>query len=488
MKKVVFYGRYSSNNQTEQSIEGQLHVCERFAEQNDLTIVAHYIDRAISGTSDKRPEFQRMISDSKKGGFVGVLVYKLDRFARNSFHSAIYKHKLAENGVQIISATENIADNPEGRMLEGFLIHINQFYSEELSQKVNRGLSESFHKGFYMRKHPPFGYKIVDRKLVVDDTTAPFAKQIFENYNSGMKLAEIADRLNSIGLVNQAGNKWNISNISSHLHNRVYMGEYHYGQFSNFMPVPAIISAGLFQEVQEKLQKSVERSRKRTDYDFRLTGKLMCGFCGHSVSGSTANLKNHYYYCRHCKKENRVCIPADYLHQKVTDTLKKYLTKEKTEQLASAVYETYLKEQSQDERPALEKELKDVENKLRNAINAILDGVDSASLRDTLSALENRRDSLRNAIADSPAPLPELNKEFFALVLNDLAEKNSDSLLDIIVNHIILRGDTVIICINLTNKENLPPLEQILFCVEKSSDSTKLNNIKYISGWLLIVA
>ena len=180
MKKVVFYGRYSSNNQTEQSIEEQLHVCQKFAELNDMQIIAEYVDRAISGKTDERPAFQKMITDSRKKQFEGVLVYKLDRFARNSFHAAIYKQKLKENGVRIISAMENIPDAPEGRLLEGIIIAMNEIYSEDLSQKVSRGLAESFSKGYYMKKIPPFGYQIIDRKLVIDETTAPYAGEIFE--------------------------------------------------------------------------------------------------------------------------------------------------------------------------------------------------------------------------------------------------------------------------------------------------------------------
>ena len=153
MKKVAFYGRYSSNSQNEQSIEGQLHVCEQYAAANDLQIVAQYVDRAISGKSDNRPQFQQMIADSSKGMFEGILLYKLDRFARNRYHSAVYKHKLRENGVRLISATEHLTDTPEGIMLEAVLEGIDEFYSAELSRKVTRGLAESFHTGYYLKKN-----------------------------------------------------------------------------------------------------------------------------------------------------------------------------------------------------------------------------------------------------------------------------------------------------------------------------------------------
>ena len=121
MNKTVIYARYSSHNQNEQSIEGQLKVCYEFAEKNDLTIVGEYIDRAISGTTDKRPEFLKMIEDGSKKQFQFVLVYQLDRFARNRYDSATYKAKFKKNNVRVISARENISDDPSGILVECFL-------------------------------------------------------------------------------------------------------------------------------------------------------------------------------------------------------------------------------------------------------------------------------------------------------------------------------------------------------------------------------
>ena len=112
-RSAVIYARYSSHNQTEQSIEGQLRVCHEYAKREGYAVVGEYIDRAISGKTDDRPDFQRMIDDSRKGAFRYVIVYRLDRFTRNRYDSAVYKHKLKQNGVKVISAMENIGDNPE---------------------------------------------------------------------------------------------------------------------------------------------------------------------------------------------------------------------------------------------------------------------------------------------------------------------------------------------------------------------------------------
>ena len=131
VKKAVIYARYSSDSQTEQSIEGQLRVCKEYAKNNDILIVDTYIDRAMTGTNDMRPDFQRMIKDSAKQQWEIVLVYKLDRFSRDKYETTIHKHTLKENGVKLVSAMENIPDSPEGIILESLLEGMNQYYSEE---------------------------------------------------------------------------------------------------------------------------------------------------------------------------------------------------------------------------------------------------------------------------------------------------------------------------------------------------------------------
>ena len=119
--KAVIYARYSSDNQREASIEGQLRECMEYAAQNDITVIANYIDRALTAPSDNRPDFQRMIKDSYKHCFDMIIVWKLDRFSRDRYDSANYKHILKKNGVKVVSAKENISEGPEGIILESML-------------------------------------------------------------------------------------------------------------------------------------------------------------------------------------------------------------------------------------------------------------------------------------------------------------------------------------------------------------------------------
>ena len=153
-QNVVLYMRYSSTNQTEQSVEGQNHVCEEYCAKNGLNIVGKYIDRATSASHDteKRTEFLRMIADSAKGYFSAVVVYRLDRFARNRYDSAIYKQKLRQNGVRLLSACEPLDESPESVILESVLEGMAEYYSKELAQKVRRGQRESVAKGVLMKK------------------------------------------------------------------------------------------------------------------------------------------------------------------------------------------------------------------------------------------------------------------------------------------------------------------------------------------------
>lgn len=187
MKKVVIYARFSSHSQTEQSIEGQLRECYDFARRNDYLVIAEYIDRAITGTTDKRPEFLRMIEDSKKKNFDYVLVYQLDRFARNRYDSANYKAKLKKNGVRVLSAKENITEDASGILVEGMLESMAEYYSAELSQKVKRGIKESLLKGNFIGGHGLFGYDVIDKKWVVNPLEAAVVQDIFTRYRQRRK-------------------------------------------------------------------------------------------------------------------------------------------------------------------------------------------------------------------------------------------------------------------------------------------------------------
>ena len=184
---AVIYARYSSDNQREESIEGQIRECTAYAEKNGITIVKHY-------------------KDSDKKLFDIVLVWKLDRFARNRYDSARYKTQLKKNGVKLMSATEIISEGPEGIILESVLEGYAEYYSADLSEKVIRGMTENALKGKFTGGAIPFGYIInADHRFEIDPLTAPFVAETFQRYNDGQTMREIRDWLNEKGIKNKRG-------------------------------------------------------------------------------------------------------------------------------------------------------------------------------------------------------------------------------------------------------------------------------------------
>ena len=300
MKNAVIYARFSSHRQDEQSIEGQLHVCYDYAAREGLNVVGEYIDRAISGRSDDRPDFQRMIADSKKHAFEYVIVYKLDRFARNRYDSAVYKHKLKQNGVKVLSAMEAIGDNPESIILEAVLEASAEYYSVELGQKIRRGRRESAAKGRFLGGGIPTGYKSVDGRLVVDPEKAPHVVWAFRAYADGMPKKEIIAELNRRGLRSRTGKPLGPSALQVAMRSEKYVGVLEQDGVRIENGCPALIDRETFDRVQAKLDLMRHSGAKnKAEIEYLLTGKLFCGHCGAAMVGVSGTGKNgtaHYYY------------------------------------------------------------------------------------------------------------------------------------------------------------------------------------------------
>ncbi|HEX76933.1 MAG TPA: recombinase family protein [Dehalococcoidia bacterium] len=233
--KVAIYARVSSERQDiDLSISAQLKALREYASRNDHTVVKEYIDEAESGRSIDRPGFKQMITTARQKNppFEAILVWKLSRFARNREDSIIYKSLLRKQGIQVISINEPLEDTPSGRLLEGIIEVIDEFYSANLSQDVVRGMRENASRGFYTGGHTPYGYrrvKVRDRdtersKLEPDPVTAPVVERIFRECLSGQGLKEIAKGLNRDGLTTRTGKKWGTTSVHNVLRNEAYAG------------------------------------------------------------------------------------------------------------------------------------------------------------------------------------------------------------------------------------------------------------------------
>ena len=305
---AVIYARYSSDNQREESIEGQIRECTAYAEKNGITVIKHYIDRAFSAKTDNRPEFQQMIKDSGKKLFDVVLVWKFDRFARNRFDSANYKMILKKNGVHLISVMEPIAEGSQGILVETLLEGMAEYYSAELSEKVIRGQTENALKGKCTGGTGTIGYKIDDDKFYhLDPLTAPLVLEAFQRYDNGDKMVEIVNFLNDKGVRNMLGGKMTHSSVNTMLKNRRYIGELSFRDIVVPDAIPVIVPKDLFDRVQKRLDKNKRAPAcGKADEEYLLTTKLFCGKCGALMfgeSGTSATGRTCYYYkCANVKR------------------------------------------------------------------------------------------------------------------------------------------------------------------------------------------
>ena len=260
MKYAVIYARYSSERQNDQSIEGQLRICNKYAEDNGLTIVDTYIDRAMTGTNDQRAAFQQMLSDCEKPVIWDiVLVYAIDRFGRDSIEIAVNKQRLKKHNKTLISATQRTSVNIDGSknldgiLLENMYIGIAEYYSAELSQKVKRGIYENYQKGLYHGGTLSYGFKAVDRKICIDEEKAKIVLYMFQKYAEGHGGDEILKELTEKG-VRHRGKPIAQSTFYDMLRREEYTGITHnsFGTFDNLYP--RIVPQPLFDEVQRRLK------------------------------------------------------------------------------------------------------------------------------------------------------------------------------------------------------------------------------------------
>ncbi|MCD6450410.1 MAG: recombinase family protein, partial [Thermotogaceae bacterium] len=322
MKRAAAYARYSSDVQSDTSIEAQLEKIRLYCQQHGYEVVKEYVDRAVSAATDKRPAFQQMIKDAEKRKFDVVVVYKLDRFARNLYDSVVYTKKLEDAGVELESATEPITHGIAGKFFRNIMSAINELYVENLKQELKDKAIVVAKKGYHMGGLPPFGYKLEEakdeygkrrKKYVINEEEAKIVRQIFEWAARGDTLRAIADRLNAIGVKTRTGGEWRVNSLYDLLRNKKYIGIFTYnrGTKHNYhakrndvieVPgaIPPIISMELWEQVRKRFPVRSPRSRC---HSYPLKGILVCGVCGSPMSAGTGG-SYPSYMCLKAKREH----------------------------------------------------------------------------------------------------------------------------------------------------------------------------------------
>lgn len=429
------YMRYSSDRQTEQSIEGQLRELIAYCKHRGYRVAAVYVDRAISAhaSMDKRPAFQRMLSDSAKAPWKTVLVYKLDRFARNREDSAIARMRLRKNGCTVESAKEGISKNPEGVILEALLEGMAEYYSLELSQKVRRGMSETARKGNSTGGTVPLGYKTEGKRLQVDPLTAPLVQEAFRRYADGDTVASICDDFNARGYRSARGAMFNKSSFKNIFRNEKYIGIYKFDDVRTENAVPRIVSDELWNAVQSRLKVNAKApARGKAKVPYLLAGKIFCGHCGAPMTGECGRGKGgrtyNYYSCATRKRKNachKKPVPKDWIEDIVAQDALDVLTDENIEfvaEIAAQQSEEDIKKNTQI--PAIRNQIADLESKIRNLTKAIeTASVTPDAIITRIAELESQKKSLSAQLVDEERSVIPLTKEAVVFYLQSVREK-----------------------------------------------------------------
>lgn len=337
--KVALYARVSSQRQAEKdlSISAQLKAMRKYAYEHSIDIYKEFVDEAESARTANRPAFQNMIALAKQKPKLldAILVWKLSRFARNREDSIIYKALLRRRGISVISINEKLDDSPSGKMLEGIIEVVDEFYSANLAQDTMRGLKENASRGFRNGGVPPMGYKTkkvmigtnIKSKLELDKNFSQIIQRIFKMFINGMGAKEIVNNFNKEGIKTNKGKIWSKNVIYYILKNEVYTGalvwnrqsknQYKINSSNNKEVIrikntyPALIDQKTFYRVQSLLK---ERSPKITpprtiSSKYLLSGLLFCGKCGSKMVGCAAKSSQYFYYAcsNYCMKGKYIC-------------------------------------------------------------------------------------------------------------------------------------------------------------------------------------
>ncbi len=474
----VIYARYSSHAQRDVSIEQQVADCEAYARMNNLRVVKVYADKALSGTNDKRPQFQKMLKDAERGRWAYVLTWKVDRFARNRYDSATYKYRLKRYGVRVIYAKESIPEGPEGILLESVLEGSAEYYSANLSQNIKRGMRYNALDCKVNNGSMPFGYcKGPDGRYALVESEAEVVREIFRKVAAGVPFVEISNDLNGRGIHTKRGGLWGKNSFHRMLINEAYIGVYQYLDVRVEGGMPPIVDKALFLKVAERLKtKKNPQGRHRENGEYMLTGKLFCGPCGSPMVGMSGTSRTgdlHYYYiCQNrrtgggCKKEN---VVRDAVERAVVQaTLDHVLQDDVLQWVADSVMAYQERENNSAVLSGLRDELAQNQREVDNVLKAIKAGIFAASTQKLLVELEAEGSRLADAITLEEASLTHIERDFIIYWLEKFRGGNVENVafrrkvIDSLVNAVFLWDDHIRIAFNYSGKGSAVDLALVL--------------------------
>ena len=396
----VIYARFSSDRQRDESIEDQVAVCSKWAAARGLAVVSVYADRAISGTSDERPQFLRMVADAEREAFSAVVVYKLDRFSRDRYDTATYKKKLQDLGVRVESAMESIPDSPEGLLLESLISGMNEYYVRNLAQNVRRGMMGNAERCL-TNGNVVYGYKTgADGRYEVDERQAANVRRAFELAGAGKTRKEVMAWLNDSGVRNARGRRWTYDNVRHLLSNERYLGVYLWGDVRVDGGMPAIVTRAQFDAAQTGTPAGKPRQNS-----FPLSGKLYdyeSGTPYRGTSGTSCNGRQYLYYSVPDGEGHERRYPKDVVESAVVEVLDAaFQEPEYAESMADMVMAVIGESFGGGAVAEMRRELADVEKRQEAILDAVEAGMAARGLVERSNALDAQKKFLEERLERS---------------------------------------------------------------------------------------
>jgi len=459
--KAVIYARFSSENQRDESIDAQIRAIQEYAKRNNIEIIEIYTDRARSATSDKRPDFQRMVKDSEKENFDMVIVHKLDRFSRDKYDSVYYKKRLLKNGVKVVSVTEQLDDSPESVILESVLEGMADYYSKNLAREAMKGMKETAYKCQHTGGTPPLGYDVdkETRKYIINPNESEAVKLIFEKYLQGHTVMSIVNELNDRGYRTKKGVLFGTNSIRSIIKNEKYCGTFVFNKSASKDAfgrrngsktkddkdiikikggVPAIVTEDDYNRAQSLMESKMngKGGRQKAKEIYLLSGIIKCK-CGHAMYGNRRKPKGKPLYvsyrcgARHKKGVNSDCktpeIRKEYIEDYVLTELENFLV---NDEVASSIVENVNKYVDQENNvykeklSYIKKEVTTIDGQIGNIIKAVMDGFSSEELKTKLDELkkEKGRLEIEKIKYSKEVTAPEIDVKTVREKLNHLRE------------------------------------------------------------------
>ena len=417
----VLYGRYSSHNQKDISVEQQFEKGYELAAEYGIRIIDTYADRAVSGRTDKRRDFQRMMTDAAKGKFRYVIAWKSNRMGRNMLEALINEARLQDLGVRVLYVEEDFDDTAAGRFAARSMMNVNQFYSENMAEDIKRGLYDNAANCMVANGHLPYGYK-ADETLhyAIDEPKAAVIREIFTRVSCGEAFVDIMASLNTRGIKTSYGRPWGRSSFQKILSNERYRGIYIYGDVRKEGGIPRIISDELYFKVQEVITtKKNPQGRHRVNGDYLLTGKLFCGHCKSpmtGISGTSRSGNLHYYYVCQKRRTEKTCekknLRRDDIELQVAKAIKRRTLDDDTiNWIADSVVEYSQHQESASGIGLLEDQLKDTQRSIKNLMAAIEQGIITPTTKARLMELEKEQSDIDRKITMAKADVIPVNRD-----------------------------------------------------------------------------